>query len=123
MKLNSLKLTVAVGALLTAPLAANALTIEVNDSADALTGALFLNVPGLTVLDSGLSGGFNDLGGQAGLFENESGTYGLPNSGIVISSGNVADYADGPNDFVGTSTSFSGFGFEGDGRSTMMLCA
>jgi len=115
MKLNSLKLTVAVGALLTAPLAANALTIEVNDSADALTGALFLNVPGLTVLDSGLSGGFNDLGGQAGLFENESGTYGLPNSGIVISSGNVADYADGPNDFVGTSTSFSGFGFEGDG--------
>ena len=44
---------------------------------------------------------------QAGLFTNASGTYGLPSDGgVVFSTGNVADYADGPNNSGSNTTGY-----------------
>ncbi len=76
---------------------ANAIVIESSDSADFLTDALFINNSGLTITDQSLSGQF----GQAGVYINNSGTYGLPSAGgIVFSTGQVIDYVDGPNEFI-----------------------
>lgn len=79
-----------------------ALGISPTSDATALANTLFLNIPGLQVTDAELFG----EAGQAGTYNNATGTYGLPNNGIVLSSGNVADYGDGPNNDTGTSTSF-----------------
>jgi hypothetical protein len=58
---------------------------------------LFINNSGLTITDQSLSGQF----GQAGVYINNSGTYGLPSAGgIVFSTGQVIDYVDGPNEFI-----------------------
>ena len=76
---------------------ANAIVIESSDSAEFLTDALFINNSGLTITDQSLSGQF----GQAGVYINNSGTYGLPSAGgIVFSTGQVIDYVDGPNEFI-----------------------
>lgn len=76
---------------------ANAIVIESSDSAEFLTDALFINNSGLTITDQSLSGKF----GQAGVYINNSGTYGLPSAGgIVFSTGQVIDYVDGPNEFI-----------------------
>ncbi|WP_282146383.1 choice-of-anchor L family PEP-CTERM protein [Alteromonas stellipolaris] len=76
---------------------ANAIVIEISDSAEFLTDALFINNSGLTITDQSLSGQF----GQAGVYINNSGTYGLPSAGgIVFSTGQVIDYVDGPNEFI-----------------------
>lgn len=82
--------------------------IQVTGGADGATLAdtLFLNVPGLTVNSVNLSG----FGDQFGTFTNASGTYGLPSQGIVLSTGNVNDYSDGPNTDSGNTTAFG----EGD---------
>jgi len=54
--------------------------------------------------DEGYGG---DGGVPIGTFTNTSGTYNLPaNGGITLSSGNVEDYGDGPNEDSGNSTSF-----------------
>ncbi|MBQ4831373.1 choice-of-anchor L domain-containing protein [Alteromonas sp. MMG017] len=76
---------------------ASAIVIESSDSAEFLTDALFINNSGLTITDQSLSGQF----GQAGVYINNSGTYGLPSAGgIVFSTGQVIDYVDGPNEFI-----------------------
>ena len=76
---------------------ANAIVIQSSDSAEFLTDALFINNSGLTITDQSLSGQF----GQAGVYINNSGTYGLPSAGgIVFSTGQVIDYVDGPNEFI-----------------------
>ena len=76
---------------------ANAIVIESSDSAEFLTDSLFINNSGLTITDQSLSGQF----GQAGVYINNSGTYGLPSAGgIVFSTGQVIDYVDGPNEFI-----------------------
>lgn len=46
-------------------------------------------------------------GATSGIYTNESGTYGLPNQGIVLSTGNVLDYQDGSNTKTGKSTSWN----------------
>lgn len=81
---------------------AQALTITDSSDASILADALFLDLPnGLTVSDSSLSGFL----GQAGTYTNETGTYGLPNTGIILSTGNVSQYGsssdevDGGDDF------------------------
>ncbi|MEM9437020.1 MAG: choice-of-anchor L domain-containing protein [Pseudomonadota bacterium] len=79
-----------------------ALSISPTSDATGLANTLFLNLPGLQVTGAFASGEF----GQLGTFSNGSGTYGLPNSGIVLSSGNVSDYADGPNEVNGFGTDF-----------------
>lgn len=87
---------------LLASVPAHAISITPTGDALGLANTLFLNLPGLQVTNSSLLGEF----GQAGTYTNLSGTYGLPNTGLVLSSGNVADYSDGPNESTGTSTSF-----------------
>ncbi len=88
--------------------AAPSSAIEILPTSDAfgLANTLFLNVEGLAIQSATLSGEF----GQAGTYTNASATYGLPVNGIVLSSGNVEDYADGPNNEEGRTTSF----FEGE---------
>lgn len=103
---------------------AHALSVTSEIDANALAGALFLNIPGLTVTNAVLSGGFFDPEGpgeggqdvvpsivadgpsQSGTFTNATGTYGLPSTGIVFSTGNVTDYNDAPTTDFETSTGF-----------------
>lgn len=88
---------------------AHALSIITSNDAAALAGTLFLNpqiggsVGNLVIQDVAFSGEY----GQAGTYMNASGTYGLPNAGIVLSTGNVADYADGANTSDSNTTGFS----------------
>lgn len=81
---------------------AHAIGVSPTSDAFGLANTLFLNFGPLLVTDADLSGEF----GQAGTYTNASGTYGLPNSGIVLSTGNVANYADGPNFNSGQSGNF-----------------
>lgn len=92
---------------------ANAIEVTVNDLADDLAGTLFLDTPGISNVEATLSG-FSD---QFGTFTNNAGTYGLPQQGIVLSTGNVADYGTGPNTSGSNSTGFGGFGEEGGGAT------
>lgn len=83
---------------------ASALTITQDADAAGLADTLFLNIPGLTVTGATLSGD----GIQSGTYNNDTGTYGLPIDGIILSTGNVSNYGDGIN-------SDPGGDFEGDG--------
>lgn len=72
---------------------AQALTITETNDATSLSSALFLDLPGgLTVTSSNITG----FSAQSGTYTNETGTYGLPISGIVLSTGNVNNYGTGP---------------------------
>lgn len=90
---------------------AGALSITPTSDATGLANTLFLNTD-LFIQNVRLLGEF----GQAGTFTNQSGTYGLPPTGIVLSTGLVQDYADGPNTEEGRTTAFAeDFGeFESD---------
>ena len=80
---------------------ASAINVFPTSDPAGLAGTLFLNLPGLILNDSDIvSGEF----GQFGTYFNQQGTYGLPNSGILLSTGNVNDYATGPNNSSDTST-------------------
>lgn len=81
---------------------AQALVIKPTDDAFALANTLFLNTD-LIASDPVFSG----FSGQGGTYTNLAGTYGLPNAGIVLSSGNVIDYGTGPNTQTGFTTAFS----------------
>ncbi|WP_295047579.1 choice-of-anchor L domain-containing protein [uncultured Paracoccus sp.] len=110
------------GALM-ASVPAHAISVTPTNDAFALANTLFLNLPGLQVTGATLSGQFGQdtLGqdfGQAGVYTNLSGTYGLPNAGLVLSSGNVADYGDGPNTSTGKSTAF-GIGASADQQALL----
>jgi hypothetical protein len=112
---------------------AHALSITSEIDAAALADALFLNIPGLSVtgatltsgVDGGVDGGLIDFPSlvaigsfQSGVFTNATGTYGLPQTGIVFSSGNVGDYGDGPN----TEDSFTtDHGLSADGAQNALL--
>lgn len=90
---------------------AHAIQVTGGAGGQTLADTLFLNVPGLTVNSVTLSG----FGDQFGTFTNQSGTYGLPTQGIVLSTGNVNDYGDGPNTDSGFTTSFD---LDGDNPAT-----
>ena len=85
---------------------ANAIEVTLGD-AGTLADKLFLNVGANDIAN--VSATSLGAGPQFGTFTNDSGTYGLPNQGIVLSSGNVLDYGDGPNDDSGRSTDFESF--------------
>ncbi len=92
----------ALGAILAFGLALPASAIQVTgtDDADDLTAALGLQNMGLIVSDarlgSPLTQGAAAVGMPSGTFTNASGTYGIED-GIVLSTGDVAHYADGPS--------------------------
>jgi hypothetical protein len=89
------------------PSLALAITITPTGDAFGLANTLFLNVPGLVVNSATLQGVAGGIGpSQAGTYQNLAGTYGLPVSGIVLSSGNVSDYATGPNTSTSLTTDF-----------------
>ncbi|MEM8754285.1 MAG: choice-of-anchor L domain-containing protein, partial [Pseudomonadota bacterium] len=89
---------------------ADALVITPTDDPFALANTLFLNTDLIASAPS-LSG----FSGQAGIYSNTAGVYGLPSQGIVLSTGRVADYGAGPNTETGRTTSFGDEGFEGEG--------
>lgn len=82
---------------------ANAIEVTLGD-AGTLADTLFLNVGADDIANVFATS--QGAGPQFGTFTNDSGTYGLPNQGIVLSSGNVLDYGDGPNDQSDRSTDF-----------------
>lgn len=85
-----------------------AITITGNTDADALAAAIIAGGgTGIVVNSANLS--FNQTAGtpavSSGTYTNASGTYGI-GPGIVISSGDVNDYNDGPNNSVSNTTNF-----------------
>lgn len=98
---------VAIGALATP---APALTITETSAPDVLASALFLNTD-LTIQDARYSGEF----GQSGTYLNAAGAYGLPNTGILLSTGYVREYGTGENNDTGNAGSFGNLDFDEDG--------
>lgn len=100
--MKSLAVTTAAAALFAAS-GAQALDITSEQTAETLADTLFLDVAGsisnISVTSSGNAA-------QFGTFTNDDGIYGLPAAGIVLSTGNVADYGSGPNFESGRSTGF-----------------
>ena len=86
---------------------AAALSIVPTSDEAVLQDAIFGNLAGLTVTSFSVSGhALLPLGERStGTYTNASGTYGI-GRGVVISTGDVAAYGDGPNTFEGTSTDF-----------------
>lgn len=93
-------LTLSLGALFAAN-PAHAIVASLNTNANALGAAVASNAAGFTINSVTLSG--HDQ--STGTFTNASGTYGI-GSGIILSTGNVLDYGDGPNNSTGKSKSF-----------------
>lgn len=87
---------------LSAPLPLAALTVTETSDAFALANSLFLNV-GSVEINGSVAPTFSGGAGQAGIYQNASGTYGLPSTGVVLSTGLVSDYVDGPDLDSGTS--------------------
>lgn len=81
---------------------AQALEITPTATATDLADSLFLGFGGLTVTSATFSGSF----GQAGTYLNTTATYGMPFSGIVLSSGAVSNYENGSNLSSNTTGSF-----------------
>ena len=100
-RVRALAAGVAVAALFSAT-TAQAIQVTQNNDGDILADRLFLNTPDLTITGTTVSGD----SAQFGTFTNQSGTYGLPAQGIVLSTGNVEDYSDGPNFDSGNTTGF-----------------
>lgn len=104
---------------------ANAIEITSTNSAEDLANQLIIPNSGITITSFDLTGGlgFDECGGnedcnnfpnpgevnteQAGIFTNSSNVYGLPQAGgVVFSTGNVNDYADGENIANGATTNY-----------------
>jgi hypothetical protein len=92
---------------------AQAISITPSNDAFALANTLFLNLAGLVVNSASLSTGAQSVGSslfQAGTYVNPTGVYGLPNSGLTLSTGNVSDYGAGPNSDGQRTTAFGAAG-------------
>jgi len=81
-----------------------AISVTPETGANNLTNALV--GPGLVVTSSSISAPPTTLGTSSGIFTNPTATYGIGN-GIVLSTGNVADYSDGQNTTPKLSTSYA----------------
>lgn len=81
--------------------AAQAISVTQTNALNALSNALTAGNGGITVTNISIKGAAT----QFGTFTNSSGTYGI-GSGVVISTGKVSDYGDGPNTQVNKTTSF-----------------
>ena len=82
----------------------HAISITAGGTAASLAGTVTSGSTGIVVTGSSLSG--HTTGGTSfGTYTNASGTYGI-GPGIVLSSGDVADYSDGPNTSPSNTTSY-----------------
>jgi hypothetical protein len=112
-------LTLSVGSLFIAN-AAHAVVASVNTDANALAAAASAGATGFTVNSATLSGHADTAGAaSSGTFTNASGTYNI-GSGIMLSTGNVLDYGDGPNMITDRTTSY---GPAGNAAQQAMLSA
>jgi len=85
----------------------HAIVVTQTNGGAALLSAL-LSGSGLTNVGITVSGSCSAQDCQTGTFTNASGTYStLLQSGIVLSSGDVADYGDGPNTDSGFTTAYN----------------
>lgn len=85
---------------------AHSLVITQDTNASSLAAAVTAgSVSGLTVTSATLSGNTLDSAASSGTYTNVSNTYGI-GSGIVISSGNVSNYGDGPNTTAVSETAY-----------------
>lgn len=89
-----------VGGLITTDLA-QAIVVTVDTSATSLASALTSGSTGLAVISSTLSGHAT----SSGTYTNASNTYQI-GSGIVLSTGNVSDYRDGPSTSSSKTTAY-----------------
>jgi len=98
--LNSSALVVALALTATS---AQAINLTTTTDAFGLANTLFLNIGGVTVNDADLV-----VGSQTATYQNPQGTFGLPNVGIAMSTGNVANYGttDGPGFIPGDDGDF-----------------
>lgn len=105
MKLTCLKHTALVAVLVGALAAtgpAQAIVVTNNTNATSLTTALTTGSTGFNVISSTLSG----FSTSSGTYTNATNTYQI-GSGIVLSTGNVQNYGDGPNTSNETSTRYN----------------
>jgi len=71
-----------------------------------LLEALLADSPGMEVTDVALRSNSGDGGMSSGIFVNNSDVYGMGTYGIVLSTGNAADYSSGTNSSTGNNTSY-----------------
>ncbi len=91
------------------PLPARAITVTGETDALALGAALAGPGSGLVLTGAALHGPQDGAALSSGVFDNASGTYGI-GAGIVLSSGDVGAYADGPNLEPDTTTNYGSRG-------------
>lgn len=85
----------------------HAISITQNTNALGLAAAATSGASGLTVTGATLSGHTDGLGAaSSGTYTNASGTYNGIGSGIILSTGNVSDYGDGPNTETSRTTAY-----------------
>lgn len=77
--------------------ASHAIAITPETDANTLAAAVTAGASGITVTGATLSGHVTDGGVSSGTYSNASGTYNNVPGGIVLSTGDVQDYEDGPN--------------------------
>jgi hypothetical protein len=104
--MKSIKRLILIGVVCVLPGVASATTITADGPAAALIAALTSPGTGLTITSLSITGHSAGAAFSWGTYTNASGTYGI-GPGIVISSGNVSNYGDGPNT-VGNKT--TGYG-------------
>jgi hypothetical protein len=98
-------LLVAALAILMVPQMASAIAVTPDGPAAALIAALTAPGTGLTVTSLSITGHSLDGAFSWGTYSNASGTYGI-GPGIMLSSGDVGDYGDGPNTETGNTTAY-----------------
>jgi hypothetical protein len=92
--------------MLLVPAMASAISVTAGGTSAALIAALSSPGSGLTITSLSINGQTFGAGTQSfGTYTNASGTYGI-GGGIMISSGEVANYGDGPNTSSATTTSY-----------------
>jgi hypothetical protein len=111
-------LTLSVGSLIFSN-AAHAIVASVNTNANSLAAAASAGAIGFTVNSATLSGHSDTAGASSGTFTNASGTYKI-GGGIMLSTGNVLHYGDGPNTATDRGTSY---GAIADGAQQSILTA
>jgi hypothetical protein len=106
--MNKLKQLGVAIALTLAATSAQAIVVTADTSAASLAAAVTAGGGGgLTLVGTPtLSGHTSGAATSSGTYTNASGTYGM-GDGIVLSSGDVSDYSDGPNLSIGNTTSYS----------------
>lgn len=81
------------------------ITVTQNTNAADLADALAAGATGIIVTGNSLSPLTTETAASSGTFTNQSGAYGIGN-GMILSSGNVSDYGDGPNPQPDTTTGY-----------------